>query len=126
MADDVDQSDRVEILDGAAGDHMEIDKQQRITTPYMTKYERARILGARALQIRCVQILQISHIYWIFLCSMNAPVLVDAKTIDEQSDPLKIALKELQEKKIPFIIRRFLPSGRYEDWKASELVILTE
>jgi DNA-directed RNA polymerases I, II, and III subunit RPABC2 len=26
----------------------------RITTPYLTKYERARILGTRALQIRCV------------------------------------------------------------------------
>lgn len=24
----------------------------RVTTPYMTKYERARILGTRALQIR--------------------------------------------------------------------------
>ena len=27
--------------------------EDRITTPYMTKYERARILGTRALQIRC-------------------------------------------------------------------------
>lgn len=27
---------------------------ERITTPYMTKYERARILGTRALQISCV------------------------------------------------------------------------
>jgi len=26
---------------------------QRITTPFLTKYERARILGTRALQIRC-------------------------------------------------------------------------
>jgi DNA-directed RNA polymerase I, II, and III subunit RPABC2 len=25
----------------------------RVTTPYLTKYERARILGTRALQIRC-------------------------------------------------------------------------
>lgn len=30
-----------------------IPNDQRITTPYMTKYERARILGTRALQIRC-------------------------------------------------------------------------
>lgn len=42
---------------------MEILEQQaqptnrpRITTRYMTKYERARILGTRALQIRCVAI----------------------------------------------------------------------
>lgn len=28
------------------------DKATRLTTPYMTKYEKARVLGARALQIR--------------------------------------------------------------------------
>lgn len=31
-----------------------IPKGERSTTPYMTKYERARVLGTRALQIRCV------------------------------------------------------------------------
>lgn len=30
-----------------------IPENERTTTPYMTKYERARILGTRALQIRC-------------------------------------------------------------------------
>ena len=30
-----------------------IPEGERTTTPYMTKYERARILGTRALQIRC-------------------------------------------------------------------------
>ena len=29
-----------------------IPSEQRTTTPYMTKYERARVLGTRALQIR--------------------------------------------------------------------------
>lgn len=29
-----------------------IPNEQRITTPYMTKYEKARVLGTRALQIR--------------------------------------------------------------------------
>jgi DNA-directed RNA polymerases I, II, and III subunit RPABC2 len=33
-----------------------ISTEQRTTTPYMTKYERARILGTRALQIRLVGI----------------------------------------------------------------------
>lgn len=31
-----------------------IPDSKRSTTPYMTKYERARVLGTRALQIRCV------------------------------------------------------------------------
>ena len=40
--------------------------------------------------------------------SMNAPVLVD---LEGETDPLQIALKELREKKIPLIIRRYLPDG---------------
>lgn len=39
-------------------------------------------------------------------------------------DPIMIAERELAEKKIPFVIRRFLPDGSYEDWKLSELEIL--
>jgi hypothetical protein len=42
---------------------------------------------------------------------MNAPVLVD---IEGETDPLAIALKELREKKIPLVIRRYLPDGWYE------------
>jgi DNA-directed RNA polymerase I, II, and III subunit RPABC2 len=68
-----------------------IPNELRTTTPFMTKYERARILGTRALQI-----------------SMNAPVLVD---LEGETDPLQIAIKELREKKIPLIVRRYLPDG---------------
>ncbi|BEJ11806.1 hypothetical protein CspHIS471_0202660 [Cutaneotrichosporon sp. HIS471] len=75
----------------------------RITTPYMTKYERARVLGTRALQI-----------------SMNAPVLVP---VEGETDPLEIALKELAAKKIPLVIRRFLPDNSFEDWKVEELIV---
>ncbi|KAI9597379.1 RNA polymerase, subunit omega/K/RPB6 [Syncephalis fuscata] len=79
------------------------DPKDRTTTPYMTKYERARILGTRALQI-----------------SMNAPVLVE---LEGETDPLVIAHKELVEKKIPLIVRRFLPDGSYEDWPAEDLIV---
>lgn len=40
-----------------------IPDDQRTTTPYMTKYERARILGTRALQIRC------AHTFVFSTCS---------------------------------------------------------
>ncbi|CCE63864.1 hypothetical protein TPHA_0G00260 [Tetrapisispora phaffii CBS 4417] len=80
-----------------------IPKEERTTTPYMTKYERARILGTRALQI-----------------SMNAPVFVD---LEGETDPLKIAMKELSEKKIPLVIRRYLPDGSFEDWSVEELIV---
>lgn len=76
---------------------------ERTTTPYMTKYERARILGTRALQI-----------------SMNAPVLVQ---LDGETDPLEIAGKELREKRIPFTVRRYLPDGSWEDWGVDELIV---
>ena len=33
-----------------------ISNENRTTTPYMTKYERARVLGTRALQIRYVRL----------------------------------------------------------------------
>ncbi len=79
-------------------------KQDRITTPYMTKYERARVLGTRAMQI-----------------SMNAPTLV---AVENETDPLKIAEKELRERKLPIMIRRYLPDGSYEDWGIDELIIL--
>ncbi|OAA58609.1 DNA-directed RNA polymerase and 3 subunit rpb6 [Niveomyces insectorum RCEF 264] len=79
-----------------------IPNDQRTTTPFMTKYERARILGTRALQI-----------------SMNAPVLVD---LEGETDPLQIAMKELREKKVPLIVRRYLPDGFYEDWTCEELL----
>lgn len=42
------------------------------------------------------------------MSSMNAPVLVD---LEGETDPLQIAIKELREKKIPLIVRRYMPDG---------------
>lgn len=80
-----------------------VPRSERNTTPYMTKYERARVLGTRALQI-----------------SMNAPVLVD---LEGETDPLQIAMKELTQHKMPLVIRRYLPDGSYEDWGCDELIL---
>ena len=52
-------------------------------------------------------------------CSMNAPPMVEPR---DETDPLKIAMMELKENKIPMIIRRYLPDGSYEDWAANELI----
>ena len=49
------------VLGGGDGDTadrpqaLRVGDPRRTTTKYMTKYERARILGTRALQLRCVQ-----------------------------------------------------------------------
>ncbi len=94
----------MELLD--AGEHREgeaVPPERRTTTRYLTKFERARVLGTRALQI-----------------SMNAPLMVSP---DGETDPLELAKKELVERKIPIIIRRYLPDGSFEDWSINELLI---
>jgi DNA-directed RNA polymerase I, II, and III subunit RPABC2 len=60
----------------------------------MTRFEKARVLGARALQI-----------------SMGAPPLIESKAIT----PLEIADEELKEGVLPITIRRRLPDGRHQD-----------
>jgi DNA-directed RNA polymerase I, II, and III subunit RPABC2 len=76
----------------------------KITSKYLSKYEKTRILGIRALQI-----------------STGSPPTID---IGNETDALKIAEMELLEKKIPIVIRRYLPNGKYEDWKANELSLI--
>ncbi|GFT10221.1 DNA-directed RNA polymerases I, II, and III subunit RPABC2 [Nephila pilipes] len=101
--DEIEQNEdeNIELLQ--ASENQPQMNQKRITTPYMTKYERARVLGTRALQI-----------------AMNAPVMVE---LDGETDPLHLAMKELKVRKIPIIIRRYLPDGSYEDWGVDELMI---
>jgi DNA-directed RNA polymerase I, II, and III subunit RPABC2 len=52
---------------------------------------------------------------------MNAPIMVELD--GGETDPLQIAAKELRERKIPMIVRRFLPDGDYEDWSMDELLV---
>lgn len=94
-------------LEQAAGDGYKNKRgytknTERITSHFLTKYERARILGTRALQL-----------------SKNAPPMVMPES--GETDPYKLAEYELSMGKIPFIIRRYLPDHTYEDWKVSEL-----
>ncbi|OAF69806.1 RNA polymerases I, II, and III subunit ABC2 [Intoshia linei] len=91
-------------LQNNSSKQVQIKASDRITTPYLTKYEKARILGTRAQQI-----------------AMCAPVMVE---LEGETDALVIAQKELNEKKIPLIIRRYLPDRSYEDWSLDELIIV--
>lgn len=102
--DDLEAGDDQEQIDVLPADEVEKKAAEKITTPYMTKYERARVLGTRALQI-----------------AMCAPVMVE---LEGETDPLQIAMKELKQRKIPIIIRRYLPDGSYEDWGIDELIIV--
>ena len=101
LNEDEKQDDGCE-LSGIRRGVRKVPDSERITSRFMTKYERARVLGSRALQI-----------------SKNAPLMVDP---GEESDPYKLAEMELDKRKVPFIVRRYLPDGSYEDWKVSELL----
>ncbi len=78
-----------------------IDPNHR-TIPYLTKYEKARILGQRAKQIE----------------TGSKPLV---KVPENIVDSYIIAELELKEKKIPFIIRRPIPSGGCEYWYLRDL-----
>jgi hypothetical protein len=54
---------------------------------------------------------------------MNAPVLVPT---DGETDPLAIAMKELAAKKIPLVVRRYLPDGSFEVSEVSRSEIAGE
>jgi DNA-directed RNA polymerase I, II, and III subunit RPABC2 len=75
------------------------------TLPLLTKYERTRVLGQRAKQI-------------------NDGATPFVKVPEGVIDGYLIALKELEEKKIPFIIRRPLPNRGSEYWHLEDLQII--
>ena len=72
------------------------DSQVLIGPPTLTRFERARIIGARSLQL-----------------SLGAPTLVDSSK--RFNDTISIAVAELDLKVLPISIRRILPNGLYQD-----------
>ncbi len=67
-----------------------------IGLPWLTRFERARITGARALQL-----------------SLGAPPLIKAP--EGANTSILLAMEEVQEKALPISIRRVLPNGLYQD-----------
>ena len=68
------------------------EKKIRIGPPKITRFEKARLVGARALQI-----------------SMGAPTFIEPK--EGEINPIEIALEELNMGLLPITIRRTLPDG---------------
>ena len=75
-----------------------ISKDNEIITgpPMLTRFEKARIMGARALQL-----------------SLGAPPFISVPK--DTSTSLEIAMEELNERLIPIVIRRVLPNGDYQN-----------
>ncbi len=81
-----------------------IDENHR-TYPFLTNYERTKIIGLRANQ----------------LSKGSVPFVAIPKHITDVRD---IARLELEQKRLPYIIKRPLPNGTYEYWRLADLLIL--
>jgi len=79
-------------------DPEEIGSEGKIVTgpPTLTRFESARIMGARALQL-----------------SLGAPPFISIPK--DAATSLDIAIKELEDRVIPITIRRTLPNGDYQN-----------
>lgn len=73
--------------------------------PFLTQYEKTRILGFRTNQL-----------------AQGAKPLVPVK--DYMKTTLEIAKLELEQKRLPFIVKRPMPDGTFEYWRLSDLLIL--
>jgi len=84
--------------------YKEVKKLIKIGSIFLTRYEKARIVGARALQI-----------------SFGAPILVNKPS--DMIDPIRIAQFELKSNILPLTIRREYPSGEYQDIPINMLIL---
>lgn len=81
----------------------------RVTLPRMTKYEKARLIGERAMMLQDPR-----NEPLVILTDPDHPGYIETNL-------LKIAEMELLAGRLPMIVRRPLPDGSCEDWKAGEL-----
>jgi DNA-directed RNA polymerase I, II, and III subunit RPABC2 len=80
------------------------DKKHK-SPPFLTIYERTKILGARTNQL--------------------AEGAMPFVTVPEHmTQPLEIAKLELDQRRLPYIIKRPMPDGTFEYWRLSDLMIL--
>jgi len=75
-----------------------INKDGLVVTgpPTLTRFEKARIMGARALQL-----------------SLGAPIFIEIP--ENATTSLEIAMEELKQRVIPIVIKRTLPNGDYQN-----------
>lgn len=78
----------------------EINNKPKKTIPFLTKFEKARIMGVRLQQL-----------------AYGAKPRVSIEGLNSIQE---IVQQELIQRKIPFIIRRTLPNNSYEDWRMEE------
>ena len=73
--------------------------------PFLTQYEKTKIIGLRTNQL-----------------SQGARPYIAVP--EHVTDVQEIARLELQQRRLPFIVRRPMPNGTHEYWRLSDLLIL--
>jgi DNA-directed RNA polymerase I, II, and III subunit RPABC2 len=81
-----------------------LDKHHK-SQPFLTQYEKTRILGFRTNQL-----------------AQGARPLIAVP--EHVKSTLEIARMELQQRRLPFIVKRPMPDGTFEYWRLSDLLIL--
>lgn len=84
--------------------HIELNNKNKISQPYLTKYEYAKIIGIAAQQIE----------------SGRKPLIEPPASY---THPIDIAEYELKKKKTPIIIKRKLPNNLFEYFTLEQLII---
>jgi DNA-directed RNA polymerase I, II, and III subunit RPABC2 len=82
----------------------ETDKNHK-SVPYLTLFEKTKIIGFRANQ----------------LAQGARPLIEVPKHV---TDVLEIARIELEQKRMPYILKRGMPDGTFEYWRLTDLIIL--
>ena len=75
------------------------------TYPFLTLYERTKILSLRASQL-----------------ARGSPPFIDVP--EYLTDVYEVAKAELEAKRLPYILKRPLPSGEYEYWRLADMMLL--
>lgn len=75
------------------------------TYPFLTLYEKTKVLALRASQL-----------------ARGAPPFIDVP--EYLTDVYEIARAELEAKRLPYILKRPLPDGEYEYWRLADLMVI--
>lgn len=75
------------------------------TYPFLTLYERTKVLSLRASQL-----------------ARGAQPFIDVP--EYLTDVYEVAKAELEAKRLPYILKRPLPDGNYEYWRLADLMVL--
>jgi DNA-directed RNA polymerase I, II, and III subunit RPABC2 len=78
--------------------------QKKETKPFLTKFERAKIIGIRAEMI----------------ANGSVALVTVPRSV---TSAYEIAKLEFNERRIPLMIRRYLPNGVVEDWRLEDMVV---